>query len=70
MKEEIEKRKTICNHCGIYDSENNLCNGRLYVNPKNNDVSDKPKNGFIKGCGCLLNRKIPDMSKHCPANKW
>lgn len=68
--EEINKRREICNHCGIYDSENDLCNGHLYVNPSNNDVSICPKTGYIKGCGCLLSRKIPNELKHCPAKKW
>lgn len=70
MEEEISKRRELCNHCGIYDSEKDLCSGLLYLNPKNNDVSTKPREGYIKGCGCLLSRKIPNIDKHCPAHKW
>lgn len=68
--EEIEKRWQLCNSCPICDLENGLCNSRLYLNPINNDISINPKKGYIKGCGCLLERKIPNEKKHCPANKW
>ena len=70
VEEEIDKRYAICEHCGIYDSDNDKCNGDLYINPKNNDVSIEPKKGYIKGCNCILSRKIPNSSNHCPAKKW
>lgn len=70
MEEEINRRRELCNHCGIYDSEKDICSGSLYLNPENNNVSDKPKDGYIKGCGCLLKRKIPNINRHCPAHKW
>lgn len=66
----IQKRRQICLHCGIYNEDDDVCKGSLYINPDNNDVSIVPKKGYIKGCGCLLNRKIPNLSNHCPANKW
>ncbi len=65
-----EERWEICRHCPIYDSDKGQCNGHLYLNPQNNDVSADPKDGYIKGCGCILELKIPNEKKHCPAKKW
>ena len=68
---EFDRRLKICEHCGIYNKDYDLCSGDLYINPKNNDVSLEPKSGYIKGCGCLLQaRKIPNEKAHCPAKKW
>lgn len=68
--EEIEERFKICRECPICDQINGICNGSLYLNPKTNDISTHPKEGYIKGCGCLLEMKIPNEKKHCPAEKW
>lgn len=56
--------------CGIYDSENKLCNGSLYLNPITNDVTTKPKSGYTKGCGCYIPRKVLNYNAKCPAGKW
>ena len=66
----VEERTKICRKCPICDIQKWVCNARLFLNPDTNEVSNSPKEGFIKGCGCLLSRKIPDMNKHCPAKKW
>lgn len=63
-------RLKICEYCGIYDSYRKLCNGNLYINPQNNDVSIKPKRGYIKGCGCYVPRKVLNENAKCPAGKW
>lgn len=60
----------ICKMCGIYDSENKLCNGSLYLNPITNDVTTKPKSGYTKGCGCYIPRKVLNYNAKCPAGKW
>jgi hypothetical protein len=63
-------RLKICEHCGIYDPERKLCNGDLYINPETNDVSIKPKAGYIKGCSCYIPRKVLNAKAKCPAGKW
>lgn len=63
-------RLSICEHCGIYDTERKLCNGDLYINPNTNDVSIKKKDGYIKGCSCYIPRKILNAKAKCPAGKW
>ena len=48
----------------------NKCNGKLYLNPETNDVSIKPKAGYIKGCSCYIPRKVLNAKAKCPAGKW
>lgn len=66
----VEERTKICKRCPICDTSMWLCKGNLYLNPTTNDVSISPKAGYIKGCGCILARKIPNINKKCPAGKW
>ena len=63
-------RLNICEHCGIYDATRKLCNGDLYIHPETNDVSIKPKLGYIKGCSCYIPRKVLNANAKCPAGKW
>ena len=63
-------RATICRQCPICDLKNWVCNAKLYLNPKTNDVTTAAKEGYIKGCGCALEIKIKNKNKHCPAGKW
>lgn len=63
-------RFMICKQCGIYDQDRKICNGDLYVNPENNDVSIKNKIGYFKGCGCYIPRKVLNNDAKCPAGKW
>ena len=63
-------RLKICEHCGIYDSKRKLCNGSLYINPNNNDVSITAKPGYYKGCSCYRPRKVLNSTAKCPAGKW
>ena len=68
--EEIEERWKIWIRVPQQTDRKRACKGNLYLNPKNNDISIGPKEGYIKGCGCLLEKKIPNEKKHCPAGKW
>lgn len=64
------ERLDICKRCPICDTNNWICNPRLWLNPETNDVSVQAKKGYIKGCGCALLTKIKKESSHCPAKKW
>ena len=66
----MEERLEICLHCPICDIDNLVCQAGLYLNPITNDISTGPKEGYIKGCGCLLKNKTKNPNKHCPAKKW
>ena len=63
-------RLRICEMCGIYDSVRKLCNGDLFINPNNNDVSIIAKPGYVKGCSCYIPRKVLNADAKCPAGKW
>lgn len=47
-----------------------ICNPKLYLNPKTGDVSTKYKDGYGKGCGCMLVKKTKLTGAHCPNDKW
>ena len=70
IPEYVTKRTIICRKCPICDNERELCNAHLYLNPKTNDVSTEPKEGYIKGCGCHLKWKIANKKSKCPVGKW
>ena len=52
IAEYITERTKICRSCPICDTDKEICNAKLYLNPETNDVSTTPKPGYIKGCGC------------------
>lgn len=66
----IALRTMICRNCPICDHDAEVCNAHLYINPDTDEVSDKPKEGYFKGCGCHLKFKVKKKDAHCPANKW
>ena len=70
IPEFVTERTKICRACSICDTENEMCNAHLYVNPETNDCSTEPKEGYYKGCGCFLAWRINKEYKHCPAGKW
>ena len=70
IPEYVTERTIICRKCPICDNITEMCNADLYLNPKTNDVSVYPKEGYIKGCGCHLKWKIANKNSKCPAGKW
>jgi hypothetical protein len=62
-------RKEICKKCLIYSREG-LCNNKLYLNPETNDVAVEPAEGYVRGCGCVIDVKTKNPTSHCPAKKW
>ena len=68
-----EERLKICRACPIYTNNRLLgevCNSKLYLNPKTDEISFTPKEGYVKGCGCRLNAKTRLDYMHCIAGKW
>lgn len=72
LNEDIsEKRMQICKKCPIFkDSLGGICNNRLWLDPKTDDVSYEYKEGYFRGCGCRLQAKTKLSKAICPANKW
>lgn len=66
-----KQRMQICLECPIYSTRfGGQCNGKLYLNPKTNDISLERKQGYFKGCNCRLNAKTRIKAEKCPAGKW
>lgn len=71
MEESPEKRLEICRKCPIYSTRfGGMCNNQLWMNVKTEDVSIEQKDGYIKGCGCILASKVKGVGGTCPAGKW
>ena len=73
IRDLVRKRMELCKHCPLYKSKYfvlPICNDKLYLNPKNNDVSTHPKEGYTRGCGCSLDFRTNNPKAHCPCKKW
>lgn len=66
----IKERTIICRACPICDQINEICNGKLYLEPLSGKTSIKPKPGYYRGCNCFLKQKIENSKSSCPAHKW
>ena len=66
----IKEREQICKECPIYEPYKGICNPKLYLNPDTGDVSTTPKNGYIRGCGCMISYKLKNPNNHCTVGKW
>ena len=40
------------------------------MNPKTQDISLEPKDGYNNGCGCVLKYKIKNKDNVCPCEQW
>ena len=73
MEDFAEKRLEICKNCPIikYDSTFGWkCDSRKWLSPDGKEGSYFFKEGWTKGCGCLLQHKVTVLSNRCPAGKW
>lgn len=64
------ERLEICCKCPLYEESvyGPRCNPHLYIGP-NDEISFSEKDGFVKGCNCILKYKTKNLNNHCPANK-
>lgn len=66
-----ESRMKICRKCPIFKNVlGGICNSKLWLNPETNEVSTEPKQGFFRGCGCILKKKVNVSYANCVAGKW
>ncbi len=66
-------RLEVCKKCPLYKIHPEfgpMCNKALYLEPVTDEVSETPKKGFKRGCGCRLNAKTRNGDAECPAGKW
>lgn len=66
-----ENRLKICYACPLYSKKlGGVCNNKLWLNVTTGDVSTIQKDGYKKGCGCVLKAKTRVATAQCPLNKW
>ena len=66
-----EKREKICKCCPIYSKKlDGMCNNKLWLNPETGDISLEKKDGYFRGCGCIIAWKTKVLEEKCPAGKW
>ena len=64
-------RMNICRACPLFKNvAGGICNSKLWLNPITGDVRTEKKDGYYKGCGCVLKSKTRASLAHCPAKKW
>ena len=67
----INTRLNICKSCPLYSTNyGGTCSRNLYINPKTDDISSNPLDGYIQGCGCKVFMKAKIEKAKCPAGKW
>ncbi|WP_287385553.1 hypothetical protein [Lachnospira sp.] len=66
-------RMDICRECPLFKVmplAGPICNNNKYLNVQTGDVSNTPKIGYRRGCGCRLNAKTRVAKSKCPLGKW
>ena len=46
------------------------CDDRKWISPDGTQASFFKKDGWKRGCGCMIQVKVRNAANHCPANKW
>lgn len=68
-----EDRMKICRECKLLKKDEilgEICDSKKFLNPETNELSDTKKDGFYRGCGCILGSKTRVKEATCPLNKW
>lgn len=71
MTEKALERVAICKKCPLYKEGvfGPTCDSEKYMNYKD-ETSYWPKEGYKKGCGCLVRQKAMNPNSHCAFKKW
>jgi len=65
------ERMKICSTCPLFKNIfGGICNPKLWLNPQTMEISNKRKDGYYKGCGCLIPQKTKLVYACCPAHRW
>ena len=72
LDELINKRLDVCKVCPLYKDTPNgpVCNPSKYISPDGEDWSYFKKDGWVKGCNCLLKNKTRGLNNKCIVGKW
>ena len=69
----FKQRISVCRECPLLKKDavfGEICNEKLYINPKTEETSKTKKIGYINGCGCILRSKTRVPEASCPLGKW
>lgn len=70
-KDYAKIRQKICEACPIFSERHGgICNSNLWIDPKTDDISFVARDGYIRGCNCILRFKWNDPVGKCVAGKW
>lgn len=70
IKSYVEDRLNICKECKLYSFKaGGYCNDKVWYNPTTDKISIIKRDGYTRGCGCILDRKIRNIDSTCPINK-
>lgn len=64
-----QERIAICKQCPLLNSLG-VCDPLLYLNPQTGEVSRSKKEGFVRGCSCVMSSKTRVPNAKCVAGKW
>ena len=72
MEKFVQERLEICSRCkNSRQTEFGMkCDDRKYVNKDGTDSSFFKKDGYVRGCGCLLSHRAANINSHCIINLW
>lgn len=67
-----QERINICRNCPIIrQTEFGLkCDDRKWISPDGKQGSFFKKDGWKRGCGCLIAQKSRNSNNHCIINLW
>lgn len=68
-----EERLKICNECplGLNTPSGLICNNNLWINAEDKTtISNRKKEGYVRGCSCNITRKAKIQFAKCIVNKW
>ena len=67
-----EERLKICEKCKLMTMTSDYgprCDSSKYLNLETGEVSRIPRQGWIRGCNCVLRYKVRDPNARCVAGK-
>lgn len=72
MEKFAEERLEICRNCPIMRmTEYGMkCDDRKWISPDGKEGSFFKRDGWKKGCGCMLQYKVKNQTNHCVAGLW
>ena len=68
-----QERLEICKKCLLYKEDairGPICDSNKFISKDGAKWSWFRKDGFVRGCGCGLKRKVKNPNNHCIINLW